>query len=81
MGAGPGKYGFIVDATEWKWRPDFTAPQPDGQKGWVQYPDCQRHYISWPSNLAPSWGPSDAAYNAWCNLATGYPRTESSDFH
>ena len=25
VGAGTGKYGFVVDAVEWRWRPDFTV--------------------------------------------------------
>jgi hypothetical protein len=80
VGAGAGKYGFIVDAVAWKWRPDYTSPQPEAKAGWVTYPDCQRHYLLWPNDLAPNWQPTDPAYNAWCGAAgTGYPKTLSTD--
>jgi len=80
VGAGPGKYGFVVDSVAWRWRPSFTSPQPEAKTGWVEYPDCMRHYITWPNQLAPNWTPSDAAYNAWCGApSTDYPKTLATD--
>ncbi|HMC42743.1 MAG TPA: hypothetical protein VKI20_07010, partial [Acidimicrobiales bacterium] len=70
VGAGRGKYGFLVDNVEWRWRPDFNPPPPEGDEkgknGWVEYPDCQRHYILWGDQLAVNWekgGPNDGT---WC---------------
>ena len=70
VGAGTGKYGFVVDAVEWRWRPDFQSPPPEGLNSggahWVEYPDCQRHYILWGDQLAVNWekgGPNDGT---WC---------------
>jgi hypothetical protein len=80
VGAGAGKYGFLVDALEWRWRPDFTSPKPEDKAGWVEYPDCQRHYILWPNQYSPGWSPSDPAYNAWCGAPNGFPKTEASDY-
>lgn len=80
VGAGVGKYGFIVDSVEWRWRPDFTSPQPENKAGWVEYPNCQRHYLAWPNQLAPNWQPSDPAYSAWCgDPKTDYPKTAPGD--
>jgi hypothetical protein len=80
VGAGPGKYGFIVDATEWQWNPKETSGAPESKTGWVMYPDCQRHYITWPNQLAPNWTPSDPAFNAWCGApGTDYPKLEPAD--
>ena len=75
VGAGFNKYGFLVDATEWRWRPDYTSPQPENKPQWVEYPDCQRHYLSWkPEALAPNWEKNGPNYSAWCGGANGYPR-------
>ena len=79
VGAGKDKYGFIVDAVEWRWRPEFTSPPPEAKKGWVEYPDCQRHYLNWPNQLAPNWEQDGPHYNAWCGDANGYPRVLDSD--
>ena len=81
VGAGPGRYNFIVDAVEWRWRPDFTSPPPESKKGWVEYPDCQRHYLTWPDGLAPNWEKNGSNYGAWCGNASrgDYPRTLSTD--
>ena len=80
VGPGVGKYGFVVDAVEWKWQPNFTSPAPESKKGFVSYPDCMRHYLLWPSDYAPNWQPSDPAFNQWCdNPQTGYPKTLPSD--
>jgi hypothetical protein len=79
VGAGDGKYGFVVDAAEWRWRPDFTSPKPEAKLGWVEYPDCQRHYIQWPNDLAPNWEKDGANYNAWCGDKNGYPRVLPED--
>ena len=80
VGAGKDKYGFIVDAVEWRWRPDFTSPPPEAKaEGWVEYPDCQRHYLQWPDQLAPNWEKNGEHYNAWCGDQNGYPRVLDSD--
>jgi hypothetical protein len=91
VGAGVGKYGFVVDAVEWKWRPDLTSPPPESKGpadgGWVEYPDCQRHYLEWPDGLAPNWEKSGPNYSAWCGVskdpyghaATDYPKTTPED--
>ena len=81
VGAGPGKYGFIVDTTEWRWRNDFTSPQPENKAGWGEWPDCQRHYVEWP-NLAPNWEANGANYNHFCSNdkpVPGYPHMEPGD--
>ena len=88
VGAGKGRFGFVVDAVEWRWRPEFKSPPPESkQEGWVEYPDCQRHFLLWPSQLAPNWETNGPNYNAWCGLdkdpygtpAPGYPRTLPED--
>jgi hypothetical protein len=79
VGAGEGKYGFIVDAVEWRWRPEFTSPMPENKAGWVEYPDCMRHYLQWPNNLAPMWEADGPNYNAWCGDDKGYPRVPEED--
>lgn len=79
VGAGPGNHGFIVDATEWRWRPDFTSPKPEAKAGWIEYPDCQRHYLQWPDALAPNWEKDGPHYNAWCGDENGYPRVLPED--
>ena len=80
VGAGEGKYGFVVDAAEWRWKPDFMTPQPENKKGFVEYPDCMRHYIEWPDKLAPNWEKDGPNYNSWCgDPKTGYPRVLASD--
>lgn len=79
VGAGANKYGFIVDSTEWRWRPDFTSPPPEAKAGWVEYPDCMRHYTQWPNNLAPNWEKDGPNYSAWCGDKNGYPRVLDSD--
>jgi hypothetical protein len=83
VGAGVGKFGFIVDAVEWRWRPDFTSPPPEskGPKdgGWVEWPDCQRHYLQWPDQLAPNWEKDGPNYNNWCGDKNGYPKVLPED--
>ena len=79
VGAGKDKYGFVVDSVEWRWRTDFTSPQPEAKAQWVEWPDCQRHYVNWPDQLAPNWEKDGAAYNAWCGDDKGYPRTLPDD--
>ncbi|TML62226.1 MAG: hypothetical protein E6G17_08530 [Actinobacteria bacterium] len=83
VGAGPGKFGFLVDAVEWRWRPDYNPPPPEGEvrklnglrsfTGWAEYPDCQRHYLAWPSRLAPQWLAGSATFGAWCGNAKYAP--------
>ncbi|GAC1604813.1 MAG: hypothetical protein NVS3B21_34210 [Acidimicrobiales bacterium] len=70
---GPGSFGFVQDGVEWKWRPDFTSPQPENKFGWVSYTDCGRHYYSWPSNYSDGWEPSGPNFNKYCSDANGYP--------
>lgn len=70
---GPGSFGFVQDAVEWKWRPDFTSPTPENKFGWVSYPDCGRHYFSWPSSYSPGWEPNGPNFNKYCDDARGYP--------
>lgn len=79
VGAGANKYGFIVDSVEWRWRPDFNSPPPENKKGWVEYPDCMRHYLQWPTQLAPNWEQDGPNYGAWCGDKNGYPRVLDSD--
>ena len=80
VGAGEGKYGFVVDAAEWRWMPDFTSPKPEEKLGFVEYPDCMRHYINWPDQLAPNWEVDGPNYNSWCgDPKTGYPRVLPED--
>jgi hypothetical protein len=69
VGAGDGRFYFIVDATEWRWRAGFVSPAPERNLGWVEWPDCQRHYILWPSQLAPGWEKGGENYSAWCGNA------------
>jgi hypothetical protein len=88
VGAGPGKHGFVVDAVEWRWRQDFKSPPPEAKdEGWVEWPDCQRHYLEWPNGLAPNWEKDGPNYNAWCSVTKdpygrtvqGYPKTLPED--
>jgi hypothetical protein len=88
VGAGVGKFGFVVDAVEWRWHQEYTSPPPESKaEGWVEWPDCQRHYLEWPNGLAPNWAKSDPAYNAWCSTnkdpyghnAPGYGKTLPED--
>ena len=91
VGAGKGKYGFVVDAVEWRWQPTWQSPPPEGTtksgKGWIEYPDCQRHYLLWPDGLSPNWEKSGSAYNAWCGVnkdpyghaVNDYPKTLPDD--
>lgn len=70
---GPGSFGFVQDGVEWKWRPDFTSPQPEYKYGWVSYPDCGRHYLLWPNQYSPGWEPTGANWTRFCDDASGYP--------
>jgi hypothetical protein len=69
VGAGPGQYYFITDGSEYRWRSGYVSPPPESLLGWAEYPDCQRHYLSWPSNLANGWEKGGAAYSAYCGAA------------
>ena len=69
LGAGPGKHYFIVDSVEYRWRAGFVSPPPETKLGWVEYPDCQRHYLLWPSQLADGWSKSGRNYGAYCGNA------------
>lgn len=66
VGAGKGRHYFIVDATEWRWRAGFVSPPPERKLGWVEWTDCQRHYLLWPNQLAQGWEKSGSNYGAWC---------------
>jgi hypothetical protein len=88
VGAGKGKHGFVVDAVEWRWHQEFKSPPPESkQEGWIEYPDCQRHYLEWPNGLAPNWEKDGPNYNAWCSTnkdpyghsAPGYAKTLPED--
>jgi hypothetical protein len=61
-------YGFIADAVEWKWHPEWTSPPPDNKPGFVEYPDCERHYIDWPAGLAYQWEANGPNYSKFCGL-------------
>lgn len=73
VGAGPGQYYFIKDATEWRWRAGFVSPAPESKLGWVEWTDCQRHYVLWPNKLAVNWEKGGPNYNAWCGDAKYAP--------
>ena len=67
VGAGPGQYYFITDGSEFRWRADFVSPPPESLLGFPDFPDCQRHYMSWkPERLAPLWEKNGKYYNAYC---------------
>ncbi len=74
VGAGKGRFYFIPDATEWRWRAGFVSPQPENKLGWVEYTDCMRHYYLWPDKLAKYWEKSGPNYNAWCGNAKYAPK-------
>ncbi len=76
LGAGPGKFYFIVDAVEYRWRAGFVSPPPETKLGWVEYPDCQRHYNNWPDDLSQGWEKDGPYYNAYC----GDPKYAESDY-
>lgn len=87
VGAGKNKFGFIVDSVEWRFRPDFQSPPPENKAGWVEYPDCQRHYLTWGDQLAPNWEPNGPNWTAWCGVnkdpyghaVDDYPKTLPDD--
>ena len=81
VGAGAGKYNFLTDSVEWRWRPDFTSPPPESKANWVEYPDCQRQYFAWPNQLATGWETNGSNYNAWCGdpKKGDYPKTIPTD--
>ena len=66
VGAGPGQYYFIKDGSSGRWRADFVSPPPERVLGFPDYPDCQRHYISYGTQLAPQWEQNGPNYNGWC---------------
>lgn len=88
VGAGEDQYHFIIDAVEWQWRSNYKPPYPENpnEDGWVTYPDCMRHYIQWPDQLALYWDKGGPNYNAWCGNEKyapanspekdGYPRID-----
>jgi len=80
VGAGKDKYGFIVDAVEWRWRNDYKSPPPESKPYWVEYPDCQRHYLDWRTQLAPNWEKIGPNYNAWCGVKKDPYGTDVDDY-
>jgi hypothetical protein len=66
VGANGGQYYFITDGSSARWRAGLVSPPPERQLGFPDYPDCQRHYVSWPNGLAPQWEKGGPNYNAWC---------------
>jgi hypothetical protein len=66
VGARAGQYYFIQDAIEWRWRTRYTSPYPEHRAGWVEWPDCQRHYFTWPDKLSDFWEVNGPNYNKWC---------------
>lgn len=73
IGPGRGKFGFINDSVEWKWRADFKSPYPEHKDGWVEYPDCQRHYLLWPNQYSAGWEVGGPHHNSWCGNAKYAP--------
>lgn len=76
VGAGPGQHYFIVDGSEWRWRSGFVSPPVERKLGWVEFTDCQRHYMAWPGNLAVQWEQNGPNYGAYC----GDAKYASSDY-
>jgi hypothetical protein len=70
VGAGPGQYYFISDSMEWRWRSKYKDPYPedapDSHPGYVEFPDCQRHYYEWPDKLSLGWEKGGPIYNSYC---------------
>jgi hypothetical protein len=66
--SGTGHYGFIADAVEWKWHPEWTSPPPENKPGFVEYPDCERHYLDWPNGLAPGWEVNGPNWTKYCGV-------------
>jgi len=58
-----------VDATEYRWRAGYVSPPPETKLGWVEYPDCQRHFVQWPNGLAVGWSKGSTNYTAYCGSA------------
>ncbi len=70
VGPGPGQYYFITDGSEFRWRSDYVSPPPESLLGFPDFPDCQRHYLSWlPEKLATLWEKSGPNYNKYCGNA------------
>jgi hypothetical protein len=66
VGANGGQYYFITDGSAGRWRADFVSPPPERVLGFPDFPDCQRHYMTFDSQLAPQWEKGGPNYNAWC---------------
>jgi len=69
VGANGGQYYFITDGSSGRWRAGFVSPPPERTMGFPDFPDCQRHYTSFDSGLAPQWEKGGPNYNAWCGSA------------
>jgi hypothetical protein len=66
VGAGPGQHYFIVDGSEWRWRAGYVSPPPEKKLGFVEFQDCQRHYMAWPDKLAFDWAKGGPNYDSFC---------------
>lgn len=69
LGSGPGKFYFIVDGLEYRWRGDYISPPPEQKVGWVNYADCERHYTLWPNDYSTGWEPGGPNHGAFCGDA------------
>jgi hypothetical protein len=74
VGAGKGRFYFIRDATEWRWRASYISPPPESKLGWAEWPDCMRHYLLWPNQLAKYWEKTGPNYNKFCGSAKNAPK-------
>jgi hypothetical protein len=66
VGANAGQYYFITDGSSGRWRAGFVSPPPERVLGFADYPDCQRHYTTFDTKLAPQWEKGGPNYNGWC---------------
>ncbi len=73
IGGARGKHYFIKDGLEFRWRASFISPPPESKLGWVEYPDCQRHYLRWPNSLSTGWEKGGKNYSAYCGDAKWAP--------
>jgi hypothetical protein len=69
VGANAGQYYFITDGSSARYRAGFVSPPPERVLGFADYPDCQRHYTTFDTKLAPQWEKNGPNYNAWCGNA------------
>lgn len=67
--AKPGQYYFIADGSEFQWRSGYVSPPVEQKLGWVNFPDCQRHYMAWPDQLASQWEKGGEFHDSYCGDA------------